>query len=726
MRAICLVLFALLLSACGPQRVVRHPGAVSSETVQTGWTRFSDREHLTAVVPARGRLWALSRAGVVSWDRGSAQFKAEVGAEAPGLGARVLAVADDGPVYVGLPDGLAWKDPKGWHRSAVGFLAGGVRALTPRNGGGVWVAGPGGLGWFQGGRLWEAGRRYQITALARGSAGAVWASTEAHGVLALTDATITEHTVEQGLCGQRVTALGVGADGRVAATCPNGTFAVFNGSRWRIWRLKEAGALSRVQPVRGGLAVQSSLGWHLAERVRAPTSRPRVGGARMVVVEGSLGAVPPLPRPTPPAEVKPDHRPPPVPMPAPIVPVAPKVVQAKLRLLRAMLRGKPVAAGQWVVTPWPVPAAPGAVTASHMGTDRSLWRAVAHRGVSQFRGPTLKRYASRSLVTLEGTAALAVDRADRLIWSDNTGRPWRNDGRSWHAMALPGPGRLTSLVADATGDIWAVLVVDPPPAQPALVQTITPESGAPVVVRRARPELRILRSTGDGPWAQMARLAVVTEGQVFTGQLAVSPTGALYLPLFAQRGGQRTALGLGHIASSHDRLQIYTGRLGYDGEGSDGELILPDAWVNDVAVAPNGTLFVATNAGLVRRDAGKTVLFDENAFIDSEVILGVQIDAQSRAWVGTFEGLGRLEGDQWQPIRLAGLKGQSISAMAIGPDGTVWIGTQKGLWAGRDGRWRQVPVGGRLQTGPIRGIAVTRKGDLWISTMQGLALRVRQ
>ncbi|MCB9521805.1 MAG: hypothetical protein H6702_00315 [Myxococcales bacterium] len=725
------------LAACGvrpPRAPSLTDGPAASASPDTGWARYSDRERIQAIHPGPGEVWALSDAGVVRWDRRTAAFAAETGAGAPSPAARALTVGDDLAVYVGLPDGLAVKTRAGWSHSAVGFLAGGVVALAPRRGGGVWVAGANGLGWFAEGRLHVVAPQVRVLAMERGPGGRLWAATQGRGVLAVRPDRIEMHGTAQGLCGDTVRHVSASPDGRVAAVCADGSFSLWNGSQWQRWGVRRMGAVRAVWPTAGGLAVHTATGWFRAEPSAVLTGLPAGADAapRLIPLEApraataatALAAPPPaVAAPPPPRPANPEDAPdgvalpPAVPMPQPLRP--PPVVEAPLPIEPATLRGQAITPPVWTVQPWPALTGGPSTTAAAVEPDGTAWRADAYQGLTMTRGALVRRYSALTLAPGDAVPQLTGDGRGRVYWCDGIGAAWVFDGQRWAPLPMGGGGRITGLSVDARGELWVLAVLDPPsPAPPPLAGEPTPTP------RRRAPLLRVLHGVGQGALQEVARVPVAADGVLRAGPPAVAPDGTLYTPLYEQRAEGARGLGLGVIPPTRERLVLWPGRLGYDGEGLDGPPVLPDAWVNAVTVGVDGAVWVATNGGLARQRGNQSTVFDENAFIDSEVILALAGDRSGRVWAGTFEGLGRLAGDQWSAVRPEGLRGP-VHTIHLDSVGTLRVGAEHGLWVLKSERegWTRLDVDGRPDPGPVRSVWASPQGDLWLTTAQGLLRR---
>jgi len=213
--------------------------------------------------------------------------------------------------------------------------------------------------------------------------------------------------------------------------------------------------------------------------------------------------------------------------------------------------------------------------------------------------------------------------------------------------------------------------------------------------------------------------------------LHVSPLGELHFALFyeSERGALRGA-GLGRVPVSHDMLVRWQARRAHGEESVDGTPLLPDGWISAVARPPSQSgpspVFLGTNGGLVRVQGGQMRVFDENDFIDSEVITALAHDAQGRVWVGTLEGLGRLVGDTWSSIAAPALAGR-ITRLIFDTDGRLWAATDRGLYHNPtpdDPKgWRAEPVRAGETARDVRDLVFGPDGSAWVLTGEGVFRR---
>lgn len=153
---------------------------------------------------------------------------------------------------------------------------------------------------------------------------------------------------------------------------------------------------------------------------------------------------------------------------------------------------------------------------------------------------------------------------------------------------------------------------------------------------------------------------------------------------------------------------------------------LADQDVRQLATGPSNLVLAATTRGLWRSGSeGKWELVravDEGGRVwtDGDV-RGVAVDTGGNWWVATPAGVVRRQGDKWSFFTgRDGLPYADFTGVAAGPSSEVWFGTRRGAvrydgkeWAYREGRlW--------LPGNDVRSVAVAADGRVWFATEKGL------
>ncbi len=154
-------------------------------------------------------------------------------------------------------------------------------------------------------------------------------------------------------------------------------------------------------------------------------------------------------------------------------------------------------------------------------------------------------------------------------------------------------------------------------------------------------------------------------------------------------------------------------------EFTDTQVGTPNS-IQDIAVAPDDTLWVARSRSIARYQAGEWTLFYEgHGFERRDTFEHLAIDSHGQPWVAGRQGLHVFDGQTWtlHPAPL----GIRPGLLALTPDDQVWTGTLDRIHTYVNGEW------GTYQ-GPtadwsdefIRSLAVDASGRVWIGTDGGL------
>ncbi|MBB3174679.1 diguanylate cyclase (GGDEF)-like protein [Endobacter medicaginis] len=282
-------------------------------------------------------------------------------------------------------------------------------------------------------------------------------------------------------------------------------------------------------------------------------------------------------------------------------------------------------------------------------------------------------------------------------------------GRAVLQHSLAGMGRVTSLLEDRKGSLWAG----------------TESNG---VLRISDRGVEILAPSLIVPDGRVLSLAQDAEGSIWIGSNA--GLARLHETAFGNFG---TADGLAS-GFVRDLLEDHTGRIwigsgaGLDRTETDGRIVpvsLPSSTghspeVLSLAEGADGTVWVGTYAdGLYRiGTAGDIRVIGEANGLPPGSIRTIVIDPHGLLWVGTQRGVRRLDPVTLTATPVGGAVQDQVDSLAVDPDAT-WIGTVNGLWRVDSRGVRQIDLessgGGRTI------LALTHLGRaLWICTDRGL------
>ncbi len=134
---------------------------------------------------------------------------------------------------------------------------------------------------------------------------------------------------------------------------------------------------------------------------------------------------------------------------------------------------------------------------------------------------------------------------------------------------------------------------------------------------------------------------------------------------------------------------------------------LPHNSPSEICQAPDGDLWIATNAGVSRFDGVRFETFTNRDGLPDSQVQALFFDSKKRLWIGTRRGVAVRENGKWQALSQEWSSG-SCQSIAETRDGSMWFGTEQGLW-----RWK----GGKadlIQSPAIRDLQAAADGSLWI------------
>ncbi|MFT4114882.1 two-component regulator propeller domain-containing protein [Silvibacterium sp.] len=140
---------------------------------------------------------------------------------------------------------------------------------------------------------------------------------------------------------------------------------------------------------------------------------------------------------------------------------------------------------------------------------------------------------------------------------------------------------------------------------------------------------------------------------------------------------------------------------------------LTDSFVRSVMEDSAGRLWVGTDNGLFRIEHDRAVRVDTSQVTLSLAVHAIYEDREHRVWVGGSRLL-MFSGGQVHAYRLQGAYSQNrVKSIVETSDGTVWVGTVSGLQRLRNGRFEALP--GLHAT--VRTLREMDDATLWIGTI---------
>lgn len=147
--------------------------------------------------------------------------------------------------------------------------------------------------------------------------------------------------------------------------------------------------------------------------------------------------------------------------------------------------------------------------------------------------------------------------------------------------------------------------------------------------------------------------------------------------------------------------------------------------VNQIALSPDGTLWVASSAGLFRRVengwAPVDILDEGGRGWALRDVGGVAMDSRGHLWAGTRAGVACQSASGWKFY--TGREGVPVcdfTGITPGQDGEIWLSSRLGVvrFDGQDWHYRQGPRW--LPQDDVRQIAIDDQGNAWLATTGGI------
>jgi PAS domain S-box-containing protein len=333
-------------------------------------------------------------------------------------------------------------------------------------------------------------------------------------------------------------------------------------------------------------------------------------------------------------------------------------------------------AREGLLRPVPLPPARGGngrITDGAVDAKGDVWIAT-HAGALHYDGQRFQRYTVSNGLLFDQVTRVRVDREGNVWFGTERGLSRLTPGPFRHYGAregLPNPF-VRAISADTRGRLW-----------------LGTRDG--VAVR-------------DGDSLRIVDLGSLPDRRVFS--LAALPDGGM---LIGTRGG-----GLVH----HDGVRVR--RVYRVADGLPGDIV--------AAMTPdgNGGIWLGTNRGLARWQAGTVTPVSGHAALDDRFILSVARDARGRLWAGFRQG-GLVVYDGTTTVSIGqkqGLTNQTIWAIAQGPDGAMWAGTNgDGVYlvqSDNPADIRQMTTADGLIDNSIWQVQPDGRGAMWLYTNRGI------
>ncbi len=352
---------------------------------------------------------------------------------------------------------------------------------------------------------------------------------------------------------------------------------------------------------------------------------------------------------------------------------------------------------------------------------KDIWVAHGYNGIAQISNGTIKTFSAAEGLPDEYAYSLAVAKDGTLWIGASTGLISYKSGK-WVHYDADSPANLRdvhNLEIAPDGKIWAATL---PLGIGRLCQFEPEEAVCAVDFSEADSQgihaLALTESgapvygTGKGVYSfeNGAAKAFKTDDQLasnYVDSFASAPNGTLWV-------GTDAGIHVIDPAKPGETWQTFR-----QGEITE----MGGNWGKGLTVAPDGTVWMASTNGSASRYQNEAW----TAFNDIYSFDTVAVDGQGRAWFGDdSKGVIVLNADGSQALTFStanGLPGDNVQAIVVDLSGRVWIGTDQGLAKVENEALEVVfgPDSAELPNKYIRALAVDSSGALLIGTFTGVA-----
>ncbi len=202
----------------------------------------------------------------------------------------------------------------------------------------------------------------------------------------------------------------------------------------------------------------------------------------------------------------------------------------------------------------------------------------------------------------------------------------------------------------------------------------------------------------------------------------------LLLPLLPAQASHaldyKTVSAIAYDASSDDIIIGLDGALVFWSESS-GITAIHDltpyhvTTINEIVPAPDGSLWLAANNGVLRYERGVWTRFSTDSGLPDSTVTTVAIAPNGDIWAGTRKGAGRYDGEGWEVYTSAQnqLFSDTVYKIVIDGAGTVWFGSNGAVTAYDGDNWKDYTVVDGLSGRYVFDMLFDKNNDLWIATL---------
>jgi PAS domain S-box-containing protein len=351
------------------------------------------------------------------------------------------------------------------------------------------------------------------------------------------------------------------------------------------------------------------------------------------------------------------------------------------------------------------------VLALHQGHEGYLWFGT-YGGLSRFSGTTLHTYTITDGLSSNVVAAIGEDPGGGLVLGTLGGGVCIMEASVFRCISvdggLPSPD-VHNVFSDEEGVVWAATDGGLALIRDGQVTTFGPEEGLP-----AGPVLSVVRDRG---------------GRILAG----TPQGLFRLEEEGERPGFRAVGGPTLAGRSIRALHpweegVMVGTteglfLVREDEATPLRTGLEPLQVRDLASGADGSLWAATDRGLLHGFGDALALVTEENGLLHDDLNRVLVDREGNVWAGTDRGVSKLIPGPFRGYSVReGLPDRFVRALGEDEDGRLWVGTRGGVAvrSGDDAGF-EVRIPASALTDPrIYSLARAPEGGMLVGAREGL------
>ena len=317
----------------------------------------------------------------------------------------------------------------------------------------------------------------------------------------------------------------------------------------------------------------------------------------------------------------------------------------------------------------------------------------------------------------QNTVQALAQTTDGFLWIGTEVGLVRFDGNSFltydqnsKPITLPG-NDIQSLLATPDGALWIGTTDGLARLQNGSITNFTTANGLP------SNSIRSLQPAPDGSVIVLSQAGAVSIKDSKISPTQLNNSGALFVGPLVNGVSATVTRTILTVSSKTHPQQIFAA-------GRD----LPGTRIQSAFADRSGSLWIGTNAGLIRNASGKLDRFPLSDPLATASILSIVEDHEGNLWVGTeSNGLHILRDERFRTLGSRdGLSSDSTTTVVEDASGTLWVGTSGfGLNAvSRSGtsfsKTKTWTVHDGLTSDIILSVAAAPDGDLWVGTPDGL------